>query len=194
LQTFIHLPAQRSRLIFDLDSTVVTVFGNQEDAAVGYNPRYRGKKSYDPLLCLEANSSFLWDTELRPGNAGTWDSSLEVLETSFANVPLQIRELRVRADAGFGFHPVFAALEARRAQYAVTARLTPAFKRLLPGVSYEPVNHKWEMAEFDHRLHGWPQARRFVVARRFSQKEEAETTLRTPDLKEFAMPPIDKPA
>src|SRR6202023_3446116 len=28
LQTFIHWPAQRSRLIFDLDSTVVTVFGN----------------------------------------------------------------------------------------------------------------------------------------------------------------------
>ena len=35
LQTSIHLPAQRSRLIFDLDSTVVTVFGKQEDAAVG---------------------------------------------------------------------------------------------------------------------------------------------------------------
>src|SRR5260221_14435695 len=33
------------------------------------------------------------------------------------------------------------------------------------------------MAEFEHRLHGWPQARRFVVARRFIQKEEAETTL-----------------
>jgi len=177
LQTFIHLPAQRSRLIFDLDSSVVTVFGNQEDAAVGYNSRYRGKKSYDPLLCMEANSSFLWDAELRPGNAGTWDSSLEVLGTSFANVPLQIRELRVRADAGFGFHPVFAALEAWRAQYAVTARLTPAFKRLLPGVSYESVNRKWEMAEFEHRLHGWPQARRLVVARRFIQKEEAETTL-----------------
>src|SRR5437899_10919588 len=27
LQTFIHLPGRRSRLIFDLDSTVVTVFG-----------------------------------------------------------------------------------------------------------------------------------------------------------------------
>jgi len=177
LQTFIHWPAQRSRLIFDLDSTVVTVFGNQQDAAIGYNPRYRGKKSYDPLLCMEANSSFLWDAELRPGNAGTWDGILEVLDLSFANVPPQIRELRVRADAGFGFNPVFAALEARQAQYAVTARLTPAFKRLLPGGSYEPVNQKWEMAEFEHRLHGWPQARRFVVARRFIQKEEAETTL-----------------
>jgi hypothetical protein len=61
LQHFIHRPDHRSRLILDLDSTVVTVFGHQEGSAVGYNPRYRGKRSYDPLLCLEANSSFLWD-------------------------------------------------------------------------------------------------------------------------------------
>src|SRR2546429_9030696 len=63
LQRFIHLPKHRSRLIFDLDSTVLTVFGHQEGAEVGYNPRYRGKRSYDPLLCVEANSSFLWDVE-----------------------------------------------------------------------------------------------------------------------------------
>src|ERR1035437_2384627 len=50
LQRFVHLPERRSRLIFDLDSTVVTVFGRQEQAAVGYNPRYRGKRSYNPLL------------------------------------------------------------------------------------------------------------------------------------------------
>jgi len=62
LQNFIHLPDHRSRLIFDLDSSVVTVFGRQENAAVGYNPRYRGKRSYNPLLCIEANSSYLWDT------------------------------------------------------------------------------------------------------------------------------------
>src|SRR6202521_592604 len=177
LQTFIHLPAQRSRLIFELDSTVVTVFGKQEDAAVGYNPRYRGKRSYDPLLCLEANSSYLWDAELRPGNAGTWDGSIEVLDTCFANVPPDIRELRVRADAGFGFNPVFEALEARPAQYAVVARLTSAFRRLLPGLRYEAVNRDWQMADFEHRPHGWPQARRFVVARRFIPEEEPQTTL-----------------
>ena len=72
LQRFIHLPEHRSRLIFDLDSTVLTLFGHQEGAEVGYNPRYRGKRSYDPLLCLEANSSFFWDVELRRGDAGTW--------------------------------------------------------------------------------------------------------------------------
>lgn len=134
LQNFIHLPHHRSRLILDLDSSVVTVFGQQEKAEVGYNPRYRGKRSYNPLLCLEANSSFLWDTELRPGNAGTWDGSVELMATCFANVPRDIRELRVRADAGFSFQPVFNILEAQSAQYAVVARLTQAFKRLLPGL------------------------------------------------------------
>jgi hypothetical protein len=177
LQNFIHLPDHRSRLIFDLDSTVVTVFGRQERAAVGYNPRYRGKRSYNPLLCIESNSSYLWDTELRSGNAGTWDGSPELLDTCFANVPPDIRELRVRADAGFGFHPVFEALEARPAQYAVVARLTQAFRRLLPGLRYEAVNRNWEMADFEHRPHGWPQARRFVVARRFIPEEEVQTTL-----------------
>jgi hypothetical protein len=77
LQNFIHMPDHRFRLIFDLDSSVVTVFGRQQNAEVGYNPRYRGKSSYNPLLCIEANSSYLWDTELRPGNAGTWDGSVD---------------------------------------------------------------------------------------------------------------------
>jgi len=154
LQNFMHLPAHRSRLIFDLDSSVVTVFGHQERAEVGYNSGYRGKRSYHPLLCIESNSSYLWDTEPRPGNAGTWDESVEVMATCFLNVPRDIRELRVRADAGFGFHPVLEILEARATQYAVVARLTPAFKRLLPGLPYESVNQPWEMAAFEYRPHG----------------------------------------
>ena len=177
LQTFIHRPEHRSRLIFDLDSTVVTVFGHQDGAEIGYNPRYRGKRSYNPLLCIEANSSYLWDTELRPGNAGTWDGSLELLDTCLVNTPPDIREIRVRADAGFGFNPVFEALESRPTQYAVVARLTQAFRRLLPGLRYESANRDWQIAEFEHRPYGWQKARRFVVARRFVNPEEAETTL-----------------
>src|ERR1700693_4034757 len=113
LHRFIHLPAHRSRLLFDLDSTVVTSFGHQEGAEVGYNPRYRGKRSYDPLLCLEANSSFLWDVELRRGDAGTWAGSEELLASCFLSSPSDIREFRVRADAGFGYGPVLDMLEVR---------------------------------------------------------------------------------
>lgn len=45
LQRCIHLPEHRSRLIFALDSTVLTVLGHPEGAEVGYHPRYRGKRS-----------------------------------------------------------------------------------------------------------------------------------------------------
>jgi hypothetical protein len=179
LQRFIHLPEHRSRLIFDLDSTVLTVFGHQQGAEVGYNPRYHGKRSYDPLLCLEANSSFLWDVELRRGDAGTWAGSEELLACCFHSTPSDIRELRVRADAGFGYGPVLDMLEARWAQYAVVARMIPSLKHALGGLRYEPMNRSWEIAEFEHRPHDWPQARRCIVARRRIEETDPQPTLFT---------------
>jgi len=179
LQNFIHLPTRRSRLILDLDGTVVTVFGKQSGAEVGYNPKYRGKRSYNPLLCLEANSSFLWDAELRPGDNSPWESSPALLQTCFSILPPEIREIRFRADAGFGYEPVLRELENLGAQYAVVARLTSPLKRLFPGLSYEPANARWELAEMEYRAHGWSNARRLVVARRFIEQEDEQTTLFT---------------
>jgi len=145
LQHFIHVPDRRSRLIFDLDSTVVTVFGHQEEAAVGYNPRYRGKRSYNPLLCVETNSTYLWDTELRAGNAGTWDGSIELLDTCFANVGPHIREIRLRADSGFGFNPVLQALEQHSTDYVVVARMTKGLRAhcLVSGMNPSIGYGKW---------------------------------------------------
>ena len=177
LQRFIHLPKHRSRLIFDLDSTMLTVFGHQEGAEVGYNPRYRGKRSYDPLLCVEANSSFLWDVELRRGDAGTWAGSEELLACCFLSTPSDVREIRVRADAGFGYGPVLDMLETRFAQYAVVARMVPSLKRALKGLRYEPMSPRWEIAEFEHRPHGWIHARRCVVARKKIEDTDLEPTL-----------------
>ena len=178
LLRFIHLPEHRSRLIFDLDSTVVTSFGHQEGAAVGYNPRYRGKRSYDPLLCVEANSSFLWDVELRRGDAGTWAGSEELLGCCFLSSPSDIREFRVRADAGFGYGPVLDMLEVRpTAEYAVVARMVRSLKRELGGLRYERLNPYWEIAEFEHHPHGWPHARRCIVARKPIQESDPEPSL-----------------
>src|SRR5260370_34418553 len=178
LQRFIHLPEHRSRLLLDLDSTVVTSFGHQEGAEVGYNPRYRGKRSDDPLLCVEANSSFLWDVELRRGDAGTWAGSEELLACSFLSSPSDIREVQVRADAGVCYGPVLDMLGARpTAQYAVVSRMIPSLKRELGGLRYEQMNPRWEIAEFEHHPRDWPHARRCIVARRLIQESDPEPTL-----------------
>lgn len=179
LQDFIHRPEHRSRLILDLDSTVVTVFGRQEGAEVGYNPRYRGKRSYDPLLCLECNSSFLWDTELRAGDAGTWAGSTELLACCFLSMPKDIRELRVRADAGFGYNAVLERLEQVQAQYAVVARMSSSLKRRLGGLRYQRLHEQWEIGECAHKVSEKAPARRCVVARRPIEETEAQPTLFT---------------
>ena len=179
LQRFIHLPEHRSRLLFDLDSTVVTSFGHQEGAEVGYNPRYRGKRSYDPLLCVEANSSFLWDVELRRGDAGSWAGGEDWLACCFLSSPSDIREFRARADAGFGYGPVLDMLETRFAQYAVVARMVPSLKRARKGLRYQAMNPRWEIAEFEHRPQDWPHARRCIVARKRIEETDSEPTLFT---------------
>src|SRR5512142_1633861 len=56
----LQCPDQRSRLLLDLDTTVLSVFGAHEAARVGYNPKRRGARSYEPLLCFEARSGLFW--------------------------------------------------------------------------------------------------------------------------------------
>jgi len=85
----------------------------------------------------------------------------------------------VRADAGFGYGPVLDMLEARLAQYSVVARMVPSLKRALKGLRYEPMNSRCEIAEFEHRLHGWPHARRCIVARNRIEESDPEPTLFT---------------
>lgn len=65
------LPHAPSSLIFDIDSVVLTLYGEQQGARIGYNPKKHGRRSYHPLLCFEAQRQEFWHGSLRPGNAGT---------------------------------------------------------------------------------------------------------------------------
>src|SRR6267143_3225090 len=97
------LPRNRTSLIFDLDSTVLIVYGHQEGARVGYNPKKRGRRSYHPLLCFEAGFHEFWHGSLRPGNAGASTGAVPFLKVCLAKVPSSVppRRIRFRMDAGF---------------------------------------------------------------------------------------------
>jgi len=80
-QAMFHLPRPRTSLLFDFDSSVVTVYGKLiEQAQVGYNPRRRGARSYRPLLCFEAHSREFWHGSLRPGQYVGPNGNSAVLE------------------------------------------------------------------------------------------------------------------
>jgi hypothetical protein len=91
-------PRPPTRLIFDLDSTVLVVYGHQEQARIGYNPIKRGRPSYHPLLCFEGQTKDFWHGELRPGDAHTASGTLDLLAACFAKIPAGVRLTIVRAD------------------------------------------------------------------------------------------------
>jgi hypothetical protein len=157
---------QPCRAVFDLDSTVLTVYGRQERAEVGYNPKKRGRPSYLSLLCFEGDTQDCWEGSYHPGDTHVSTITIPLLEHAFPKLPASIHEVRVRADAAFFDHEIVRFIEGKRAFYAIVARLTPPLKRRLSGLRYRRVSPGVWAGEFQYCPQGWPGPRRFVVIRR----------------------------
>lgn len=169
---------QPSQAVFDLDSTVLTVYGRQERAKVGYNPKKRGRPSYLPLLCFEGNTQDCWEGSYHPGDTHVSTITNPLLEHAFPKLPGSIREVRVRADAAFFDHKIIEFIEGKRAFYTIVARLTRPLKNRLSGLRYHRISSGVWAAEFRYCPQGWPGSRRFVVIRRpVPEEPSAQLTL-----------------
>jgi hypothetical protein len=173
-------PRPLRRVLLDLDSTVLTLYGHQEKARIGYNPRKRGRPSYHPLVCFEGQTRDFWHGELRAGDAPTAVGTVWLLRACFAKLPATVRQIRVRADAGFYDSKVVRAIEAHRGKFVIVARLTRPLKALVTGLSYTEVHRGLAVGECQYRPHGWPRPYRFVVVRKTLPEEDSpQTTLFT---------------
>lgn len=167
-------PQPPSRLIFDVDSTVLVVYGKQEQARIGYNPIKRGRSSYHPLVCFEGQSKDFWHGELRPGDVHTASGTLDLLQACFAKIPAGVRAVIIRADKGFYDHALVEWLEAHQAGFVIIARLTAPIKRKLAHLRYVSPSRGIEVAEFRYQPTRWPHPYRFVVVRRPQPDEPTE--------------------
>lgn len=155
LQSMLGGSAPHTRFIFDLDSTVLVLYGKQEQARVGHNPHKPGRPSCHPLLCFEGHTKGFWHGELRPGDAHTASGARALLEACFAKFPPSTRIVCIRADKGFYDHKTIEWLEARRARFVIVARLTPPIKRKLSGLRYAMLSGGLATAEFPYQPQGW---------------------------------------
>lgn len=181
-----YLPQPRTSLLFDFDSSVLTVYGKSiEGAEIGYNPGKRGARSYHPLLCFEYHSRDFWHGILRPGNVYTSAGSLEFLKACLAKVPPYIYRIRVRADSGFFDHKFIEPLDEDGIGYAIVAKMTSTIKKKLGGLHYHKFKKDWESADFHYVPLHWKKPHRFVVIRRLlPEKNSEQLTLFT--LKRYA--------
>jgi hypothetical protein len=166
LLTMILKPRPPTKVIFDLDSTVLILYGKQEMARIGYNPKKWGRPSYHPLLCFNGITKDFWHGELRPGDTHTSTGTVELLEASFAKLPPSVKRVIIRADKGFYDHKTIEYLEPQKALFTIVAKLTQPIKRKLSTLSYQIHSSGIGTAEFMYQPTGWKKQYRFVVIRR----------------------------
>jgi len=88
-------------ITLDLDSHVICVYGNQQRAALGYNPRKKGRKSYHPLLCFVGESRDYIGGVLRSGKHHSSYKAVDFIKGLVKKLPCHIKRIRLRADSGF---------------------------------------------------------------------------------------------
>lgn len=87
-------------VILDFDSSVNTVYGDQQGAERGYNPMHPGKKSMHPLYVFEGISRLCLFAELRNGKAYTSDGMIEAATEALKHVRSDTT-IMARFDKGF---------------------------------------------------------------------------------------------
>ncbi len=162
------LPDARSSLVFHLDSVVLTLYGKQQGARVGYNPKKKGRPSYHPLLCFEAHGQEFWHGSLRPGDAASNTGARALVKRCLEKVPSQVARSRIRllADSRFFSGKLVGDLDQADCGYIIVCRKPKVYLPKAHKAGFKELSFGWGVAEFRFKPRGWQEEHRFVMVRR----------------------------
>ncbi len=88
-------------LTIDLDSSVITRYGNQEGAKKGYNPNKKGRNSHHPLMASIDQTKMVANAWMRSGNTSDLNNYTHFLDETF-DIALKDKKIGlISADSGF---------------------------------------------------------------------------------------------
>jgi hypothetical protein len=165
---------QLREVTVDTDTTVHTLFGNQMGARKSYNPKNKGKKSYQPILTFLAETKEYVAGALRKGDRPSGSEIAKHLESVFAMLPATVETVYARADSGFYCWDAVQAYEKRNCQFILVARKTARLVDELKAADWKqsPRTDADGQCEFCYQPEGWDEAYRFL-ALRYEKEPEA---------------------
>lgn len=183
VEWFIRLCAdqvrQRGEILLDMDSTDDPTHGHQQLSM--FNQHY-GQPVYHPWLIFERHTGCLLDLRLRRGNCVSYNRCLgrlrrllRRLRRAFPGVPI-----RLRADAGFAWTPLYDLLEQEGVEYAIRIKRNRVLERLAQPLTqraaeaYRRQQHpQVQLTSFCYRAGNWKKPRR-VLAKAEHQAAQQE--------------------
>ena len=152
------------RMVLDMDSTEIPVYGEQENSA--YNGHFEST-CYHPLLLFNREGDCL-AAKLRPGNVHSAEDWEELLLPEIERQQKLGREVVFRADAAFAKPEIYEALEERGVKYAIRIPANDSLERDIAELLTRPVGRPsykpvvWYKS-FLYQAASWKTARRVVA-------------------------------
>ena len=152
------------RICLDIDTTVETVFGNQQGAKKGHNTKHRGKKGFRPILCFIEQTREYLHGKFRRGETISGQETAAFIAQIRDQLPKCVKQILIRADAEFqSWESVYECIKAGFNFIIANKRCNPPFD---PKLWYQP--YKKQPYWFNSCLYqpkGWLEPVRFVVMR-----------------------------
>jgi hypothetical protein len=135
-----------ARVHLDVDTTVEPLFGSQEGAHCGPNPKYHARPSYHPVLGRIAETDTIVGALLRPGDTGFGGDETLLVKTWLLRLRAIVGPktiLCTRIDAAGDCTALMQGIAAERAYFVIKAKQDQA---LLDAVA---LHAKWTTVEVD---------------------------------------------
>jgi hypothetical protein len=154
----------------DMDSTVKPLYGHQEGAMLGYNPKKPGRPSHVYHTYTMAGLRLVLDVDVTAGNQHASSHAAPGLWALLDRIPRDCWPAFLRGDSGFGTEGVMREAEQRGLPYLFKLRLTGNVKKLIKKTfskaGWTDAGQGWQGRHETLRLEGWSRQRGVVILRR----------------------------
>lgn len=167
--SYCYEPLLEEKWILDIDTTIKILYGHQEGAEVGYNPRKPGRPAHIIHTYMMSETRMILDCEVMPGKQQAASYSLPWLMEFLEKTPKNKWPTLVRGDCTFGNELFLKPLEEKGVNYLFKLRQTKKVKKLthiLEGSDWSDAGQGWAGVEAEIKLDGWEHKRRVIVLRR----------------------------
>jgi hypothetical protein len=149
----------------DIDSTIMTRYGEQEGAKKGYNPKKSGRKSHHPIIAFVNEVRMVANFWLRSGNSSSASNFIGFLENTLSHFGDKKVGL-VRLDSGFCQKEIMDYLEEKHLNYIIAAKFSYPIQHLIDKSDFWlHVDAGIEICEKTCKGESWEFPRRIVIVR-----------------------------
>ena len=153
----------------DVDSSVITRYGEQQGAKRGYNPNKRGRNSHHPLFAFVSDIRMVANCWNRSGDTNSSSNCIHFLEETFAI----LKNKKVgffRADSGFCSESILKFIEDKGIAYVMSCKLYTNLQSVIYNqTNWQAIGLGTWITEIEYQQGGWSRARRIIIIK---QEEE----------------------